>query len=114
MPWKLLLSARVSATSDTCGAVAVPAFGLWPTPRPSVTKTCTGYRFLRSLLRRPPLPIDDVDFGPQWEFNFGVGVGTMRSTDHLNRPMHCRRALFLASPPGRETENVTGLKVPVA
>ena len=28
-------------------------------------------------------PSIDVDFGPQWEFNFGVGVGTTASTDHL-------------------------------
>src|ERR1017187_340420 len=28
-------------------------------------------------------PTIDVDFGPQWEFNFGVGVGTTPSTDHL-------------------------------
>jgi len=28
-------------------------------------------------------PAIDVDFGPQWEFNAGVGVGTTRSTDHL-------------------------------
>ncbi len=28
-------------------------------------------------------PTIDVDFGPQWEFNFGVGVGTTHSTDHL-------------------------------
>jgi hypothetical protein len=28
-------------------------------------------------------PAIDVDFGPQWEFNFGVGVGATRSTDHL-------------------------------
>ncbi len=28
-------------------------------------------------------PAVDVDFGPQWEFNFGVGVGSTRSTDHL-------------------------------
>jgi hypothetical protein len=28
-------------------------------------------------------PSIDVDFGPQWEFNFGMGVGTTRSTDHL-------------------------------
>jgi hypothetical protein len=28
-------------------------------------------------------PTIDVDFGPQWEFNLGVGVGTTRSTDHL-------------------------------
>lgn len=29
------------------------------------------------------VPTIDVDFGPQWEFNFGVGVGATRSTDHL-------------------------------
>jgi len=29
------------------------------------------------------VPAIDVDFGPQWEFNFGVGVGTTASTDHL-------------------------------
>jgi hypothetical protein len=29
------------------------------------------------------IPTIDVDFGPQWEFNFGVGIGTTRSTDHL-------------------------------
>ena len=28
-------------------------------------------------------PSIDVDFGPQWEFNFGVGVGATHSTDHL-------------------------------
>jgi hypothetical protein len=28
-------------------------------------------------------PAIDVDFGPQWEFNAGVGIGTTRSTDHL-------------------------------
>lgn len=25
----------------------------------------------------------DYDFGPNWEFNFGVGEGVTRSTDHL-------------------------------
>jgi len=29
------------------------------------------------------IPAIDVDFGPQWEFNFGVGWGATRSTDHL-------------------------------
>ncbi|SRR5581483_237355 len=29
------------------------------------------------------MPAIDLDFGPQWEFNFGVGVGATRSTDHL-------------------------------
>jgi hypothetical protein len=28
-------------------------------------------------------PSIDIDFAPQWEFNFGVGVGATRSTDHL-------------------------------
>ena len=28
-------------------------------------------------------PSVDIDFGPQWEFNFGVGVGVTGSTDHL-------------------------------
>jgi hypothetical protein len=28
-------------------------------------------------------PTIDLDLGPQWEFNFGVGVGVTRSTDHL-------------------------------
>ena len=28
-------------------------------------------------------PSIDLDLAPQWEFNFGVGVGTTRSTDHL-------------------------------
>ena len=29
------------------------------------------------------MPAVDIDFGPKWEFNFGVGVGATRSTDHL-------------------------------
>lgn len=29
------------------------------------------------------LPAIDIDFGPQWEFNFGVGIGATGSTDHL-------------------------------
>ncbi len=28
-------------------------------------------------------PTLDVDFGPQWEFNLGLGIGMTRSTDHL-------------------------------
>ncbi len=28
-------------------------------------------------------PTIDVNFGPQWEFNFGVGIGSTGSTDHL-------------------------------
>jgi len=29
------------------------------------------------------VPTIDYDFGPNWEFNLGVGVGVTRSTDHL-------------------------------
>jgi Putative MetA-pathway of phenol degradation len=29
------------------------------------------------------VPSIDYDFGPNWEFNFGVGVGVTRTTDHL-------------------------------
>jgi len=28
-------------------------------------------------------PAIDLDMGPQWEFNFGVGIGTTSSTEHL-------------------------------
>jgi hypothetical protein len=29
------------------------------------------------------VPAVDIDFGPRWEFNFGVGVGVTQATDHL-------------------------------
>lgn len=29
------------------------------------------------------IPAVDIDFGPNWEFNFGVGVGVTHATDHL-------------------------------
>jgi len=29
------------------------------------------------------VPAIDVDLGPEWEFNFGVGIGATASTDHL-------------------------------
>ena len=29
------------------------------------------------------VPAIDYDFGPRWEFNFGVGLGVTHSTDHL-------------------------------
>jgi hypothetical protein len=29
------------------------------------------------------VPAIDYDFGPNWEFNFGVGIGATRDTDHL-------------------------------
>jgi hypothetical protein len=35
------------------------------------------------LQQQQIIPSIDYDFGPNWEFNFGVGVGVTRSTDHL-------------------------------
>jgi hypothetical protein len=29
------------------------------------------------------VPAVDLDFGPNWEFNFGVGIGATQATDHL-------------------------------
>jgi hypothetical protein len=29
------------------------------------------------------IPAIDLDLGPEWEFNFGVGIGATASTDHL-------------------------------
>ncbi len=42
----------------------------------------TGFDPLREQ-QQQFVPAIDVDFAPQWEFNFGVGVGATRSTDHL-------------------------------
>jgi hypothetical protein len=42
----------------------------------------SGFNSLRDQ-EQQIVPAIDIDFGPQWEFNFGVGVGTTRSTDHL-------------------------------
>jgi hypothetical protein len=42
----------------------------------------TGFDPLRDQ-QQQFFPTIDVEFGPQWEFNFGVGIGTTASTDHL-------------------------------
>jgi len=42
----------------------------------------TGFDPLRDQ-QQQFFPSIDIDFAPQWEFNFGVGVGATRSTDHL-------------------------------
>jgi Putative MetA-pathway of phenol degradation len=42
----------------------------------------TGFDPLREQ-QQQFFPTIDYDFGPNWEFNFGVGVGVTRSTDHL-------------------------------
>ena len=42
----------------------------------------TGFDPLRDQ-QQQFLPAVDVDFGKNWEFNFGVGVGVTQATDHL-------------------------------
>ena len=42
----------------------------------------TGFLPLRDQ-QQQFFPAIDVDLAPQWEFNFGVGVGATRSTNHL-------------------------------
>jgi hypothetical protein len=42
----------------------------------------TGFDPLRDQMQSI-YPAVDVDFGPNWEFNFGVGVGMTQATDHL-------------------------------
>jgi hypothetical protein len=49
-------------------------------------------------------PTVDVDFGPAWEFNFGVGVGMTGGTDHLiikmilSRGQRASRSTTVAGP----------------
>lgn len=42
----------------------------------------TGFDPLRDQ-QQQILPAIDLNLGPQWEFNLGVGIGVTRSTDHL-------------------------------
>jgi hypothetical protein len=42
----------------------------------------TGFDPLRDQ-QQQILPAIDLNLGPQWEFNLGVGIGMTRSTDHL-------------------------------
>ena len=42
----------------------------------------TGFDPLRDQ-QQQFVPAIDYDFGPNWEFNFGVGVGVTSATDHL-------------------------------
>lgn len=41
-----------------------------------------GFNVLREQMQQI-LPSIDIDLGPSWELNFGVGVGVTQSTDHL-------------------------------
>ncbi len=56
-------------------------------------------------------PVIDYDFGPNWEFNFGAGVGVTHSTDHLIVKMIIGRRFNFGRrrlPPTRSTGPQTG------
>jgi hypothetical protein len=44
------------------------------------------------------MPTIDYDFGPNWEFNFGVGIGVTRSTDHVLAKMIIGRRFRFITP----------------
>jgi hypothetical protein len=46
------------------------------------TGPLTGFDPLREQ-QQQIFPAVDFDFGPDWELNFGFGVGITQSTDHL-------------------------------
>jgi hypothetical protein len=43
-------------------------------------------------------PTIDYDFGPNWEFNLGLGVGVTGSTDHLLLKMIIGRRFRFITP----------------
>jgi hypothetical protein len=55
------------------------------------------------LQQQQIVPTVDYDFGPNWEFNAGVGVGVTHSTDHLLVKMIVgRRFRFITPRPARD------------
>ena len=50
------------------------------------------------LQQQQIVPAVDYDFGPNWEFNMGVGVGVTRSTDHLLVKMIVGRRFRFTTP----------------
>ena len=61
--------------------VAIPEDWKWPVGLSLSTEF--GYQRALRDQEHQIYPAIDVDFGPQWEFNFGIGVGMTQSTDHL-------------------------------
>ncbi len=51
-----------------------------------------------NLQQQQIFPSIDYDFGPNWEFNFGVGVGVTHSTDHLIAKMIIGRRFRFVTP----------------
>lgn len=59
--------------------VRVPDSWRWPV---GTLGPVTGFNSVRDQ-QQQILPVMDLNFGPHWEFNLGVGLGVTRSTDHL-------------------------------
>jgi hypothetical protein len=57
----------------------------------------TGFNIF-SLQQEQIVPAFDYDFGPNWEFNLGVGVGITHSTDHLLLKMIIGRRFRFVTP----------------
>jgi Putative MetA-pathway of phenol degradation len=51
-----------------------------------------------NLQQQQFFPALDYDFGPNWEFNFGVGIGVTHSTDHLIVKMIIGRRFHFRTP----------------
>ena len=51
-----------------------------------------------NLQQQQFFPSIDYDFGPNWEFNFGMGIGVTRSTDHLIAKMIIGRRFRFVTP----------------
>ena len=49
------------------------------------------------------VPALDLNLGPNWEFNFGVGVGVTHSTDHLIVKMILGRRFGFGAPIAKES-----------
>ena len=55
-----------------------------------------------SLQQEQIVPSIDYDFGPNWEFNLGLGVGVTHSTDHLLLKMIIGRRFRFITPQVRQ------------
>ena len=63
----------------------------------------TGFDPLREQ-QQQILPAMDLNLGPNWEFNFGIGVGVTRSTDHLLIKMILGRRFSFSGRRAKQTD----------
>ncbi len=55
-----------------------------------------------ALQQEQLVPAIDYDFGPNWEFNIGMGIGITHSTDHLLLKMIVGRRFRFITPQVRQ------------